>query len=321
MFMRFFLLILIVLFSFYSCNTDTVNKVDVSNIKVTLKVKRFDVDFYTLKRQDLQELKRAYSYFFPKEITDSISLSKISNIEEQELFTETQKIYKNFSFIKKELRSLFKHVTYYNPKFNVPTVVTMLTNIDYDSRVIYADSLLIISLDVFLGKNHEFYADYPKYIKENNTKEHLIVAVAAAIINKQMPSYKERSFVGKMIDEGKKMYLLDSYLPTISDKEKIGYIKEKLNWAQLNEEQIWRYFIENKLLFSTDIKLNKRFLETAPFSKFYMEQDNLSPGRVGVWMGWQIVRSYMKHNDVSLQELIKINELDLFKKSKYKPRK
>jgi hypothetical protein len=75
------------------------------------------------------------------------------------------------------------------------------------------------------------------------------------------------------------------------------------------------------LLFSTDIQLNKRFLDTAPFSKFYMEQDNLSPGSVGVWVGWQIVRSYMKHNDVSLQKLLTINELDLFKKSKYKPRK
>ena len=48
-----------------------------------------------------------------------------------------------------------------------------------------------------------------------------------------------------------------------------------------------------------------------------MEQDNLSPGGVGIWVGWQIVTSYMKHNDVSLQQLLQINELDLFKKSKY----
>ncbi len=197
----------------------------------------------------------------------------------------------------------------------------MLTNIDYDSRVIYADSLLLISLDVYLGKNHKFYGDYPKYIKENNTKNHIVVDVAKAIINKQISLLKNRSFVEKMIYEGKKMYLLDAYLPTISDKEKIGYANDKLHWAEANEEQIWMYFIEKNLLFSTDTKLNKRFLENAPFSKFYMEQDNLSPGRIGVWVGWQIVRSYMKHNDVSLQELLKINEIDLFNKSKYKPKK
>ena len=60
----------------------------------------------------------------------------------------------------------------------------MISNIDYDSRVIYADSLLFISLDVYLGKEHEFYADYPKYIKENNTKENIVVDVANSITEK-----------------------------------------------------------------------------------------------------------------------------------------
>ena len=84
------------------------------------------------------------------------------------------------------------------------------------------------------------------------------------------------------------------------------------------------FVYENRVNTSTSgipPSLNKRFLQIAPFSKFYMEQDNLSPGGVGIWVGWQIVTSYMKHNDVSLQQLLQINELDLFKKSKYKPRK
>ena len=111
------------------------------------------------------------------------------------------------------------------------------------------------------------------------------------------------------------------YLPTISNKLKIGYSKEKIDWAILNEEDIWKYFIEKKILFSTETKLNKRFLDNAPFSKFYLGNDNQSPGRIGVWLGWQIVRSYMKNNDVSLQELLIIDSEELFKKSKYKPKK
>ncbi|MFQ3182539.1 MAG: gliding motility-associated lipoprotein GldB [Polaribacter sp.] len=316
--MRFFLMIL---FIFCACSTDIINKIDVSKVAINFEVKRFDVDFYTSEKEGLQDLKMEYPYFFPEEITDSLALSKINNKEEQKLFSQTQNIYKDFSPIKKQLTTLFKHVKYYNPKFKEPDVVTMLTNIDYSSRVIYADSLLIISLDVYLGNTHEFYADYPKYIRENNTKEHLIVAVAEAIIARQVLASRDRSFVGKMIHEGKKMYLLDRYLPAVTNKEKMGCEQDKFGWLQSNEEQIWRYFIEKKLLFSTDTKLNKRFLETAPFSKFYMEQDNLSPGKVGVWVGWQIVASYMQQNDVSLQQLLKINELDLFKKSKYKPRK
>lgn len=310
-----------ILFIFCACTTDTIDKTDVSKVATNFEVKRFDVDFYTSKKEGLQDLKREYPYFFPIEMTDSLALSKINSREEQKLFSETQNIYKDFSPVKKQLITLFKHIKYYNPKFKEPDAVTMLTNIDYSSRVIYADSLLIISLDVYLGNTHEFYADYPKYIRENNTKEHLIVDVAEAIIERQVLTSQDRSFVGKMIHEGKKMYLLDSYLPAIADKEKMGCEEDKISWLHSNEEQVWRYFIEKKLLFSTETKLNKRFLETAPFSKFYMEQDNLSPGRVGVWVGWQIVASYMKQNDVSLQELLKINELDLFKKSNYKPRK
>ena len=197
----------------------------------------------------------------------------------------------------------------------------MLTNIEYDSKVIYVDSLMLISLDVYLGKEHPFYGDFPKYIKENNTSEHIVVDVANSIIERQTYPLRNRSFISKLIYEGKKIYLLDLYLPSVSDKEKIGYSQEKLDWAESNEEQIWTYFIDRKYLFSTDTKLNKRFLENAPFSKFYMEQDNLSPGRIGVWVGWQIVKSYMKHNDVSLQELLKMSEEEIFNNSKYKPKK
>ena len=197
----------------------------------------------------------------------------------------------------------------------------MLTNIDYDNRVVYNGDFMLISLDCYLGASHEFYNDYPQYVKQNNTEDHIIVDAANAIINVQLPPNTERSFINKMIYEGKKLYLLDRYLPNISDKEKIGYASEKFDWAVNSEEDIWKYFIERDLLYSTDSKLNKRFLDIAPFSKFYLGEDNLSPGRIGAWVGWQIVRSYMRNNDVSLQELLLKRGDEIFKKSKYKPKR
>ncbi len=295
--------------------------VDVSGIDVEVLINRYEVDFYKSNTGNLPLLKHKYPYLFPRSFSDSLAISKMSNKEEIDLFNETQKIYNDISDLELQLSSLFKHIKYYNPKFKSPNISTMISNIDYDSRVIYADSILLISLDVFLGKEHKFYSDYPKYIRENNTKENIIVDIANSISENQILPIKSRSFIGKMVYEGKKMYLLDLYLPTISDKLKIGYLEPKLDWAVANEEDIWKYFIERKLLFSTDTKLNKRFLDNAPFSKFYLENDNQSPGRIGIWLGWQIVRSYMQNNDVSLQQLLKINDLDLYKKSKYKPRK
>jgi gliding motility-associated lipoprotein GldB len=318
--MRVFLTTLIVFITFLSCKKEEVKTVDVSETKINFSVYRFDVDFYNASKKTLSSLKGQYPLFFPENVPDSIWIAKMNAIDEQELFSETQEIYKDFSSIEKELTSLFKHIKYYKSRFKTPDVITMLTNIDYENRITYVDSLLLISLDAYLGKNHEFYADFPKYIKENNTKKHMIVDVAKSIIDKQVVQTMDRSFLGKMIYEGKKLYLLDLYLPRVSDKEKMGYSKEKLDWALYNEEKVWMYFIQNELLYSTATSLNKRFLERAPFSKFYLEQDNLSPGKIGSWIGWKIVTSYMKHNDVSLQQLMKIDAENLLNKSKYKPK-
>lgn len=319
--MRFYFMNLMVLCVFFSCSDKKNNEIDVSAINVDFLIKRYEVDFYNTTEKKLPELKKKYPYLFPESFTDSLAVSKLNNKEEQELFRETQTLYKDIKELKIELSDLFKHIKYYNFEFKAPNVITMISNIDYNNRIIYADSLLFISLDVYLGKTHQFYSDYPKYIKENNTKENIIVDVANSIIEKQLVSLPNRSFISKIIHEGKKMYLLDLYLPTISDKLKIGYSDKKMDWALANEEDIWKYFIEKKLLFSTETKLSKRFLENAPFSKFYLQNDTESPGRIGVWLGWQIVRSYMKNNDVSLQELLIIDSEELFKGSKYKPKK
>ncbi|WP_218599765.1 gliding motility lipoprotein GldB [Polaribacter sp. NJDZ03] len=319
--MRFYFMNLMVLCVFFSCSDKKNTQIDVSTVNVDFTTKRYEVDFYNSTAKTLPALKNEYPYLFPKSFSDSLAISKIADTDEQELFAETQKLYKDISQLEVELRTLFKHVKYYNSNFKAPNVVTMISNIDYNSRVIYADSLLFISLDVYLGKTHRFYADYPKYIKENNKRENIIVDVANTMIEKQLIPFSNRSFLSKMIYEGKKLYVLDLYLPTILDQFKIGYSSEKLDWAIANEENIWKYFIEKKLLFSTETALNKRFLDNAPFSKFYLQNDNDSPGRIGVWLGWQIVKSFMQNNDVSLQELLIIDFEELFQKSNYKPKK
>ena len=55
-------------------------------------------------------------------------------------------------------------------------------------------------------------------------------------------------------------------------------------------------FVRNELLFKTDNNLIDRFISPAPFSKFYLEIDNESPGKIGQWIGWQILRSFRKKN-------------------------
>jgi len=132
---------------------------------------------------------------------------------------------------------------------------------------------------------------------------------------------RSRQFLDIMVSEGKKHYLIDQYLPEYSQSDIMGYSTEDWAWLESNEAQIWKYFIENRLLYSTDTNLYSRFIENAPFSKFYIDIDKDSPGRVGVWLGWQIVNSYMRNNNVTLPLLMQKNAEDIFKNSKYKPKK
>ena len=304
-----------------ACETKEKTSVDVSSIKVNFSTQRFDQDFYKATAETLPLIKNKYPLLFPQQTHDSVWVNKINNKDEQELYAEVQKEYPSLDKLNNDLLSLFKHIKYYNPNFKSPGVITMLTNIDYDNRVTYTNTLLLISLDAYLGATHEFYNDYPDYVKQNNTANHIIVDVANAIINRQMNPERKRTFLAKMITAGKRMYLLDAYLPEVAAFEKIGYSQEKYHWATMNEEGVWRYFIEHDLLYSTDSKLNKRFLDIAPFSKFYLEDDASTPGQIGVFIGWQIVKAYMENNDVSLQRLMQTKADEILKKSKYKPRK
>ena len=191
---------------------------------------------------------------------------------------------------------------------------------DYNNKVIYADSLVIISLELYLEKDHKFY-QFPNYLKQNFEKKQILPDVVSSFSTQKIPPVSDNNLLEQMIYFGKQLVLKDLLLPDYSDADKMGYMPEQVKWCQENETYMWRYFIENELLYSNDQKLNNRFINPAPFSKFYLEIDNESPGRVGAWIGWQIVRSYMKNNEVPLEELLKMNAKEIFEKSKYKPKK
>jgi gliding motility-associated lipoprotein GldB len=307
--------------SFVSCIKKENVKTDISDIEVKIEIHRFEQKFYTTSPENLSELKAEYPYLFPEPNPDSVWVNKMQNKDEQDLFAESQKIYSDFSKETEQLTSLFKHIKYYYPNFKEPRVVTILSNVDYKNNVVLADSLLFISLDIFLGKENEIYQEFPNYIKQNYTKEHLIVAVSEKYAEQITSASTNKSFISRIIQEGKKLHLMQSFLPEINKAEIMGYTKEQYDWMEKSESEIWKYFIQNLMLYSTDSQLSKRFIEDAPFSKFFLEIDKDSPGRVGSWFGWQIVQSYLINNNVSLQESINTDNEEIFKRSKYKPRK
>jgi len=318
--MRRILFIIAITLAFISCEKKSKVEKAVEKIPVELKVERFDKLFFETSPKDLDKLKKEFPFFFPKGTPDNIWLEKMQNPLWRELYTEVQKKYSNFEPVTKDLSSLFQHIKYYFPETKTPKIITVISEMDYNNKVIYTDSLVIISLELYLGKAHKFY-QFPKYLKQNFEQKQILPDVVSSFSAQKIAPITDKNLLGQMIYFGKQLYLKDLLLPDYTDADKMGYTPEQIKWCEENESYMWRYFLENEMLYSDDQKLNNRFINPAPFSKFYLEIDNESPGRVGAWIGWQMVRSYMKNNEVSLQEMLKMNAKELFEKSKYKPKK
>ena len=305
---------------FWSCDKKTAVEKAVEEIPLDIKVERFDQVFFESKPQELQEIKKEYPVFFPKEVPDSVWTNKIQNPLWRELYSEVQKKYSNIEPVRSELVTLFKHIKHYFPKTKTPKAVTVIAEMDYNTKAIYADSLVILSLELYLGKAHRFY-EFPKYIKQNFEQRQMMPDLVSSFAATKINFGKDKTLLSQMVYYGKQLYLKDLLLPAYSDAEKMGYAPKEITWCEENETYIWRYFLENEMLYSDESKLTSRFIAPAPFSKFYLEIDNESPGQVGAWIGWQIVRSYAENNDVPLAKLLDMNAKELFEKSKYKPKK
>ena len=315
-----FFAILIIFIFFISCHNENTKELEIKKIPIPIDVERFEVLFSNLSTDKLGNLKQSFPFLFPQKYHDSIWIQKSKDSLQKEVVAEIHKVFHDFSDQKEQIHSLLQHVKYYFPQTTIPRVITINSDVDYHHKIVLTESLLLIALDTYLGKSHRFYEGIPVYIKKNLEKEQLLPDIASKYAKQfiQLPS--NSSFLANMIYYGKELYLKNLFLPKLSDSNILGHTSEQLTWLQANESQIWRYFISKEMLFSTDRKLPSRFLHPAPFSKFYLEEiDKEAPDRVGQYIGWRIITSFMDNNEVSLNKLLTMDAEAIFKKSKYKP--
>ena len=283
-------------------------------------IDRFELQFYNSNSKELIEVKKKYPYFFPKSYPDSVWINRLVDPIQQEIFNEVNKKYKSVDFLETELFDFFKKNRELNKTFIEPKVITINTDVDYKNKIILADSLLLIGLDNYLGTNHHFYEGIPLYIREDLNPVNIISDIAEQFAYSFVPKKEIYTFLDKIIYYGKILYYKD-LTTNLSDRYKIGYSKDKIKWAIENEYFVWTFFVENNILFSPDNILNNRFINDAPFSKFYLELDNNSSEMIGKYIGWQIVKSYMNNNNVSYIKLLENSPADIYNNSKYKPKK
>lgn len=320
--MKNFSLLLLMLTIVFSCKKDNSNEQEIAAINVDYIIERFDVAFGNATSSTLPDLKRAFPFMFNEKYPDSFWIAKVNDTLQQELTNETSEIFPELKEEKKEISQLFKHLKYYFPEFKTPRVITTTSSVDYRNKVIVTDTIVLISLDTYLGSNHKFYEGIQNYLKQDFNKEQIVVDMANGYADRYIYQNKNKTLLDEMIYFGKQLYFKDLMIPFKTDAEKISYSEEELNWVISNEIEVWRFFVEKELLFSTDSKLPNRFINPAPFSKFYLEEiDKESPGEIGKFIGWQIVKAYMERNDVTLKDMLQTNPDEIYNNSNYKPKK
>ena len=318
--LRIFLIVVVVM-AFFGCKEDAGLEKEISKIDIDFVVERFDLDFGKAKPQDIPALKQRFPFLFSQRIPDSIWIQKLNDTLQQQMFSETKTNFKNLDYVKDELLYLFQHLKYYDKSFQIPRVITVADDVDYRTKTIVNNELIIINLLNYLGNDHEFYHNIPMYLSKNMTEDQIVPDIANGYAKAYMFQSRRKTFLEELIYFGKLLYFKDVMIPEFSDAQKIGYTQNELKWVQLNEAQIWSYFVERELLFSTDAKLVTRFLAPAPFSKFYLQIDNDSPGQIGQYIGWQIVKAYAEKTEDDILAIMQTDADIIFNKSKYKPKR
>lgn len=292
-----------------------------SYAEINYELVRFDQLFINADKNSFEELKNSFPYLFPGSYPDSYWLAYKDDSLYQALSERVDHKFIDFSKEKLQIGSVFNNLKANYPAFQSPKVVTLISNLDLNNQVIYADSLMFISLDNYLGSTSDIYQGVPDYVKSYLDSERIPIDVATALVNTMYSSQPNPVFIERMVDAGKQKYATQLLLSGFSEAQIMNYSEEKMQWAIDNEYNIWQYFMEKEYLYNPDKDLIRRFLDPAPFSKFYLESDIESPGQIGVWIGWQIVKSYAENNNQPLPEIMAKPSMEIFNQSKYKPNK
>lgn len=330
------ILLLVFVLSFVACNRNSL-KVDISAVDKEIEVVPFGDKLFNIQNQDtlivLGNLHNKYPDFFNLFTYRIIRIGGMGDeqfLQMMKLFltdtmvvdakAETDEKFEDFSDIEKGLKKAFKYYNYHFPEKELPTIYTYVSG--FNQSVVTAGNIIGISLDKYLGRDCEYYRELsttPSYKIFNMHEGRILPDVAYAWgITEFENNVPESNLLANMIQKGKIMYLVDAMLPDVEDSLKIGYSSKQLKWCYNNELAMWTYLIERKMLYTTKRMNIVRYINDSPTTSGFPLD---SPGRTGIWIGWQIVRQYMKkHPEITLPELMKNKDYQMIlNESEYDP--
>ena len=314
-----------------SCKTDINSNSDSQNLPIS----RFEQKLFSIEDSgQISNLKQEHPEFFDiyvKNVLGAYS-SDVPAIPEyieaftsdptiKEIYQLSQEKNKSLSSLEKDFGNAFGNYKIYFPDKVIPRLISFVSGFSY--TIIVDDSLLAFGLDMYLGKDCEFYPrlGIPKYKFHRMSSEYIVSDCMKGWLSTEYELEQEKDkLIDLMIYHGKLIYASHQLMPEKEDHILMRYDQEQIKWCIENEADIWFHIIENELLYESESSVITKFMGEAPFTPGFPEG---SPGEIGKWVGWRIVNSFMEKNDYDLNRLLSENipSSEFLNRSKYKPEK
>jgi hypothetical protein len=319
---------------------------DIAGIPVNLKLERFEKDFFSIDTTDpsggLSRLGSKYPVLSGIFINNILGLDSNSAAAGVIHFIRlTRPVYDTASIVFRDLGSIyeglqeaFRYVKYYFPSYPVPQVNTIIGPLDAMAQTTTGYSpdfmgpgFLAVSLQFYLGKNYSAYRDpyfidniAPAYRSRRFSKEYIVPDAMMLVVDDLFPdNSKSRPLIEQMIERGKQWWLLDKFTPRLHDTLKTGFTGEQLEWCLENEGMIWSYIVKNENLNSLEPATIQTYLGEGPFTQGFSQE--YSPGNMGQWLGWRIVKKFEERNPaMKPEQIMQMDPRKLLEESKYKPK-
>ena len=297
---------------------------------VSVQVQRLEPAFFQLKTpaqaQQFMDAHPAFARYYlqrqpatEKELEGSL-VQLATNPALQQVGRETATAFPDSAALRHDLGEMFRRVHYYFPDFRVPPTVTYVSG--FLAKDIYVnDSLLVLSLDWFIGPKASKRPDLPQYMLRRYTPAGLMPVLAQDVASKyNKHELTANSMLDAMVHAGKSLYFASLVLPCTPDSVLMGYTRREMLGLDANEGRVWAHFLEKNLLYTTTPFLLQKYVGERPNVP---EIDKTCPGRVGQWVGLQIIRKYVaEHPDVTLDRLMaEKNAQRILNDSHYRPKR
>lgn len=334
------LLVFYILLWIGGCRSDRRERIDVSTIPLDIRVMRFEADMFSIDTSSLEvgldSLRMRYGSLFDlfayqitrlggpdPEVTAARFREFVSDTNFRRLERDCRSAFPELDPLNAGLTDAFRHYRYYLPDAAVPQVATLVSGFSYP--IVCDSSWLGISLDLYLGPDYPLYntlqPPLPNYLRRKMRPEYMVPdAMKGWLMSDYGIDESNAKLIEMMVSQGRIQYALHALLPETTDSLLSGYSGAQLEWCGNNEQQVWSFFIDQKLLFSADPNVLLKYAGEGPSTGGFPKE---SPGNIALYIGWRIVESYMeRHPDVSIRQLLEEKDLNrVYQESGYKPHK